>query len=783
MRNVPFALSLLLAVAPFAVADDLPKGAFDRVGGGNFHHPDRPLAFDFSPDGKHLASGGADGAVRIWDAGKHTLLHTLSVKDGLATRVRYSGDGKSLFVHFGDEKVRRYEADAHYKLLGTTAARHMDKLSVSTDGSLVAGVDIADKARVLDVKTGLDKLELPDARTVCLTPDGSAIAAVSVENVLTVYAVPGGKPLHTIRPPTGEEKAMLSELAFSPDGKRVAVAPEWIAGTVRVYELGKAEPLAEFAGEGPVRFIGKNVVVARNRGRVILYDLTAKTVSGEFADRVGAYAVSADGKTVVTDNASGVGSARIRLWEVTSGREIQMKAADDLGGLLGTTNGANGSAWLFTTDRVFAWKAGGKPVETVHLPRPVTGFTATADALFVASADGLRKIDARKPTDVTLLPDSPKEVISLASSADGSVLAGLDSVQRMVMCNGNGKNLRVWKLPAVPLGVAVAPDGKTVAQIGRDGYVRVWDSTVEAAKPAEKWKSKLARSPNAAITYTPDSKAVVAASLLKVVVFDVEAGTQRAIHERTWDDGPFVSVAVSPDNRLVAAGTLGTNSVVVWERSSGAVVKRFTGAPAPLWQLTFANTRTLLTSGGDGAAVAWDLSNRRGKPAPTADDLKAAWESLGRGPEAFWQAGWVFADADDPWAAFTDGIKAARVVFGDIEKNAALLGDPDFTTREKATKALLAAGTAALPAVKAVAEKSDVAEAKQRAEDLVARLTALAEDPKKAAPTDELNRLSGAVRMAEQLGGPKAVAALDELAAFGGGVGKAAGEAKARLKK
>ncbi|MFY7952149.1 MAG: hypothetical protein ACOVT5_06535, partial [Armatimonadaceae bacterium] len=112
----------------------------------------------------------------------------------------------------------------------------------------------------------------------------------------------------------------------------------------------------------------------------------------------------------------------------------------------------------------------------------------------------------------------------------------------------------------------------------------------------------------------------------------------------------------------------------------------------------------------------------------------------------------------------------AKAVLDGIEKNVALLGDPDFATREKATKALLGAGVAALPAVKAVAESSDVPEAKRRAEDLVVKLTVIADDPSKVGGTDELTRLKAAVRMAKKLGGPKAAGVLDELAKFGGEV-------------
>jgi hypothetical protein len=77
---------------------------------------------------------------------------------------------------------------------------------------------------------------------------------------------------------------------------------------------------------------------------------------------------------------------------------------------------------------------------------------------------------------------------------------------------------------------------------------------------------------------------------------------------------------------------------------------------------------------------------------------------------------------------------------------------------------------AALPAVKAVAESSEVPEAKRRAEDLVVKLTVIADDPSKVGSTDELTRLKAAVRMAKKLGGPKAAGVLDELAKFGGEV-------------
>jgi WD40 repeat protein len=775
MRIASVALALLLA--PALPAADLPAGVFDRVGGGGMLHPDRPLAFDFSPDGKHLASAGSDGSVRSWDVTQQTLLHTLSVTGEFAREVRYTADGRMLFAQFGGENLRRYEAGGRYKLLGTTPC-HLEKLSPSADGVFVAGLGRAGRAEVVATSVGGVHLALDEARAACVSPDGTTAAAISPENVLKVYAITGGKPLLTIPPAKGEEKAPLGEVAFSPDGVRVAVAPEWLTGKVRVYEVAGGKAVAAFDGVGPVRFVGNDTLVARRSGRVVVCDLRVPSVA-ELADRAEAFAVTADGKTVATDNGIGVGSSRLRLWDVATRQEIAAKEGQS--GLLGTAT-AGRSAWVFTADRVLSWSPGKKPTEAVKLPTRASAFATTPDKLFVASADGVRTVDAKSPGDAALLPNSPKGLTLLAASADGATLAGTDTSQ-LVLCDSSGADRRGWALPSLAVGLAVQPNGKLVAVLGRDGVVRVWDTSADPAKPTERWKTKLARSPNGGVTFTPDGKALAVASMLKVVVFEADGGKQLSAFERSWDDGPFVSVAVSADGGLIAAGTLGTNGVAVWERASGAVVARMTGSKTPLWQLAFADARTLLACGGDGAAVAWDLSDRRRKPAPTADELKAAWATLGHGPRAFWEAEWVFADAADPWATFADGVAAARKVFADIEANAAKLGDTDFDTREKASQALLAAGVAALPAVQAVADKTDVPEAKRRADDLAAKLKALAKDPKKAGPSDEVSRLRAAVRLAERLGGPKADAALDELARFGGDVAKEAEAAKGRRKR
>lgn len=53
----------------------------------------------YSPNGRHLASGGTDGNIHIWDLQTGTLLSHLKMGQGAVHGIAFSPDGKRLACH------------------------------------------------------------------------------------------------------------------------------------------------------------------------------------------------------------------------------------------------------------------------------------------------------------------------------------------------------------------------------------------------------------------------------------------------------------------------------------------------------------------------------------------------------------------------------------------------------------------------------------------------------------------------------------------------------------
>jgi WD40 repeat protein len=401
-------------------------------------------AVAFSPDGKQLASVGAD-TVRVWEATTGQEIRAWPAPGAGSGTLTFSPDGKRLLLG-RDGQVKLWDIGTEKEIFSFSGQRggYVGGVAISPDGKQIAAATFR-SVKIWDAVTG-QELPFPTGQTdpvgsLAYSPDGKRLVG-SASNGLTVWDLDRGQVILTLRghgAGTGVKVAYSSDgkriisggtdqmikfwdaesglellslrhpgpvgaLSLTPDGKRLATTG-WGANPVKLWDMDRTQDVHIL----PAGFWGVRRVVYSPDGKrlagedqgggtaIWLWD-TEKgrdlALLQGHTDRLAGFDFSPDGKYLLSTGRDKV----VNLWDVEKGTIIfshKVDTADMIPPVPGFSPDGKRAFALVGPGRFRAWSVpGGEPVEPSDPPRSFQGGT---EQLVARSPDGFFRAESRRP--------------------------------------------------------------------------------------------------------------------------------------------------------------------------------------------------------------------------------------------------------------------------------------------------------------------------------------------------------------------------------------------------
>jgi WD40 repeat protein len=528
------------------------------------------LAVAFNRDGTILATGDADGQIRLWQLPEGKKILTLKGHENWLWSIAFSPDGKTLVSGSEDRTVRLWHVATGECLQVLRDHTHrVWSVAWSPDGQTLASGSEDCTIRLWERQTGKCNQILQGhenwVRSVAFSPAEPILASSSDDCTIRLWDIETGKCLKILQGHTSR----VWSIAFKTDGKILASGSNH---SVKLWDI--------------------------NKGNCI------KTLR-EHTNWIRAIAFSPDGKTL----ASGSEDRTVRLWNIDTGQ------CDRL--LQGHANWIRAIAFS-PTGKILASGSGDRTVKLWDLGsgrcyKTLQGHTSRVWSVAVsptgAIASGhddcaIRFWNLNADEDCSTIQGHGNCVWSVAYSRDGETLASSSGDSTIKLWDVRSRTCRqilqgyhsgVWS-------VAFSPNGKILASGSDDCLIRLWHlNTGECYKILRGHENQVW-----SVAFSPDGKTLASCSHDQTVrLWDVETGKCCQILQghANW----VWTVAFNHSGNLLASGS-GDRTIKLWNLLHGKCDRTLEGHSSSIWSVAFSpDGKTLASCSSDRAVKLWDV--------------------------------------------------------------------------------------------------------------------------------------------------------------------------------
>jgi WD40 repeat protein len=452
-------------------------------------HPSIPSNIAFSSDGIHMAAGGNNAKVLIWeiksDKPPVKLNHsgpiealTFNSAGNRLTTCSQDGTARIWDISTGSE-VQRFEHPGKVKLV-----------AFSNSGKKLATADSDKVMRVWDIDSASEVVKAPHEgklNSIAFNSSDAMVASACKDNTARVWDVASGRELFRIVQNNEVEKAI-----FIPYSNLLATASR--DSTVGVWSLDSwRQVIMNLSHDDNIigmalDYSGERIVTASSDNIVRVWDMQTGQEAARFIQDTGVQAItiSHSGDSVAIGNEDDI----MRVLNVSNGNErqyIDLRAEANIvafnpkGNLLAT--GGNKTQNYLGEElgtELQIWKLNdGKRIAQLAHEYEVVGavFSSSGDQLVSADLHSIKTwavLEGRKIASIDVKSGIRSMVLNTAENQVAT--ANWDGTVRVFDLNSS-KEVILFAHEDLVNSVAFSFKGDAIATGGKDGVVRIWDLT------------------------------------------------------------------------------------------------------------------------------------------------------------------------------------------------------------------------------------------------------------------------------------------------------------------